>query len=225
MHVVQKWFHKTFNGLNNHQASWRNGSLISQGWSSNYLIDGGQWSWYSFYCQESACYTLHDAGFKSYHICYDLNQYNWCLTPASHHLCQLWFHNSCKCVELEELKKLTPAWKIVQKNADVAFWSFLQEGKLEEDNKCFERQPTFSATGGGSFYFFLFLINLFYFWLPGVFVAVHRLSLVAASRSYSSLWCTGFSLWWLLLLWSTGSRHAGFSSCGTRAAVVVAHRL
>ena len=32
-----------------------------------------------------------------------------------------------------------------------------------------------------------------------------------------SLWCTGFSLWWLLLLRSTGSRCAGFSSCGTRA--------
>ena len=43
------------------------------------------------------------------------------------------------------------------------------------------------------------------------------LSLVAASRGYSSLWCTGFSLQWLLLLWSSGSRHAGFSSCGSRA--------
>ena len=42
------------------------------------------------------------------------------------------------------------------------------------------------------------------------------LSLVAASRGYSLL-CTGFSLQWLLLLWSTGSRHAGFSSCGSRA--------
>ena len=27
----------------------------------------------------------------------------------------------------------------------------------------------------------------------------------------------GFSLQWLLLLWSTGSRHVGFSSCGTWA--------
>ena len=33
---------------------------------------------------------------------------------------------------------------------------------------------------------------------------------------YSSLQCAGFS-WWLLLLWSTGSRRAGFSSCGARA--------
>ena len=32
----------------------------------------------------------------------------------------------------------------------------------------------------------------------------------------SSLQCTGF-LWWWLLLWSTGSRHVGFSSHGSRA--------
>ena len=62
-----------------------------------------------------------------------------------------------------------------------------------------------------------FLINLFYFWLRWVFVAVGGLSLVAASRDYSLLRCAGFSLWWLLLLRSTGSRRAGFSSCGTRA--------
>ena len=33
----------------------------------------------------------------------------------------------------------------------------------------------------------------------------------------SSQQCTGFSLWWLLLLWSTGSRHMGFSSRSTWA--------
>ena len=33
----------------------------------------------------------------------------------------------------------------------------------------------------------------------------------------SSLRCTGFSLRWLLLLQSTGSRRAGFSSCGSWA--------
>ena len=49
------------------------------------------------------------------------------------------------------------------------------------------------------------------------------LSLVVASRGYSSLRCTGFSLRWLLLLRSTGSRCAGFSSCGSRAPVVVWH--
>ena len=71
-------------------------------------------------------------------------------------------------------------------------------------------------------------LNLFlciYFWLRWVFVAARGLSLVAASGGYSSLLCAGFSLWWLLLLRSTGSRHTGFSSCGTRASVVVAHGL
>ena len=38
------------------------------------------------------------------------------------------------------------------------------------------------------------------------------LSLAAASRGYSSLGWVGFSLQWLLLLWSTGSRHVGFST-------------
>ena len=42
-------------------------------------------------------------------------------------------------------------------------------------------------------------------------------SLVAASGGYSLLRCVGFSLQWLLLLRSTGSRCAGFSSCVTQA--------
>ena len=47
---------------------------------------------------------------------------------------------------------------------------------------------------------------------------MHRLSLVAVSEGYSSLKrCAGFSLRWLLLLRSTGSRRTGFSSCGTWA--------
>ena len=54
-----------------------------------------------------------------------------------------------------------------------------------------------------------------YFWLLWVFVAACGLSLVAVSRAYSSLWYTGFSLWWLLLLWSTGSRHTSFRSCSS----------
>ena len=60
--------------------------------------------------------------------------------------------------------------------------------------------------------FFLF----FYFWLRWVFVAACGLSLVAVSRGYSSLGCTGFSLWWLLWLQSMGSRW-GSSSCSTWA--------
>ena len=64
-----------------------------------------------------------------------------------------------------------------------------------------------------------FFLNLFiyYFWLPLVFVAACGLSLVVASGSYSSLRCVGFSLQWLLLLQSMGSRRMGFSSCGTWA--------
>ena len=50
-----------------------------------------------------------------------------------------------------------------------------------------------------------------------VFVAAHELSLVSASGGYSSLWCTGFSLQWLLLLQSSDSRRVGFSSCGAWA--------
>ena len=55
--------------------------------------------------------------------------------------------------------------------------------------------------------FFTFYFLLFFF----------RLSLVATSGGYSSLWCVGFSLQWLLLLRSVGSRRTGFSSCGTWA--------
>ena len=62
-------------------------------------------------------------------------------------------------------------------------------------------------------FYFLFI----YFWLRWVFVAVCSLSLVVASGGYSSLRCAGFSLWWLLVLRSTGSRHVGFGSCGMRA--------
>ena len=64
--------------------------------------------------------------------------------------------------------------------------------------------------------FFKFF-NLFNFWLHWVFVAARGLSVVVASRGYSLLWCAGFSLLWLLMLQSTGSRHTDFSSCGTWA--------
>ena len=64
-------------------------------------------------------------------------------------------------------------------------------------------------------YLFIILkIYLFiYLWLHWVFVAARGLSLVVASGVCSLLWCVGFSLLWLLLLWSMGSRHTGFSSC------------
>ena len=84
-------------------------------------------------------------------------------------------------------------------------------------SKGYRPTETISKTGaGGSSNFFSF-----FSWLRWVFVAVRRLSLVAVSGGYSSLRCAGFSL----LLQSTGSRRAGFSSCGTWASVAVAHGL
>ena len=70
-----------------------------------------------------------------------------------------------------------------------------------------------------AYLFFLNFIYLFIYLLAalGLRCCVRAFSLVAVSRGYSSLWCMGFSLWWLLLLWSTGSRRAGFSSCGLQA--------
>ena len=80
------------------------------------------------------------------------------------------------------------------------------------------------------FFFYKIFKNIFilfiiiYFWLHWVFVTALGFSLVVASRGYSLLRCEGFSLWWLLLLWSTSSRRTGsvavargLSSCGSRA--------
>ena len=68
-----------------------------------------------------------------------------------------------------------------------------------------------------NYYYFLKFIYLIYLFLAvlGLCCCV-GFSVVAASGGYSSLRCAGFSLRWLLLLLSTGSRRAGFSSCGSR---------
>ena len=61
-------------------------------------------------------------------------------------------------------------------------------------------------------------INLFIYWLRWAFVAAHGLSPVAARggplfvAARAASHCGG-----LFLLRDTGSRHAGFSSCGSRA--------
>ena len=67
------------------------------------------------------------------------------------------------------------------------------------------------------FFFIDLFVYLFIFWLRSIFIAASGLSLLGASRGYSSLRCAGFSLRWLLLLRSTGSRRAGFSNCSTWA--------
>ena len=65
---------------------------------------------------------------------------------------------------------------------------------------------------------FLKLFIYYLFFLCWVFVAVHELFLVSASGGYSSLRCTGFSLWWVLVLQSTVTlEHMG--------SIVVAPRL
>ena len=42
------------------------------------------------------------------------------------------------------------------------------------------------------------IIFIIYFWLCWIFIAVHRLSLVAVSGGYSLLLCAKVSVWWLL---------------------------
>ena len=64
---------------------------------------------------------------------------------------------------------------------------------------------------------YVYFLFIYLFWLCWVFIAARRLSLLVASRGYSSLQCTGFSLWWLLLLRSMVTRLTGFSSCSTWA--------
>ena len=64
---------------------------------------------------------------------------------------------------------------------------------------------------------FLFIYVFVYSGLRWAFVALAGLPLVVVNGSRTLLRCVGFSLKRLLLLWSTGSRHAGFSSCGTQA--------
>ena len=56
------------------------------------------------------------------------------------------------------------------------------------------------------FFFFFFFFNKFIYLFVFIFGHIG-----------SSLRCAGFSLRWLLLLRSTGSRREGFSSCGARA--------
>ena len=54
------------------------------------------------------------------------------------------------------------------------------------------------------------IIDFNSFWLSWVFIATCGFSLVVESRGYSLVVAgLGFSVWWFLLLWSTGSRGHG----------------
>ena len=66
-----------------------------------------------------------------------------------------------------------------------------------------------------NFFFLIIIILKFYLFFPA-------LGLCCCVWAFSSCSERASHLWWLLLLRSTGSRHVGFSSCGSRA---LEHRL
>ena len=66
-------------------------------------------------------------------------------------------------------------------------------------------------------YFFFIFIYLLYFWLYWVFLAARGLPLVVASRGYSVVAEHGLLLAVTSLVAESGSRHTGFSSCGSLA--------
>ena len=100
----------------------------------------------------------------------------------------------------------------------LSFASFSNAIKITSTNKYKVITLYFKGTINWKYFFlkeFLYFYLFIYFWLCWVFVPVQGLSLVAASGGHSSSRCTGLSLSWPLLLWSTSSRRAG--------SVVVAH--
>ena len=65
-------------------------------------------------------------------------------------------------------------------------------------------------------HFLSFFLNFIYFWLHWVFVAVRGLSLVAASRGYSLLWCAGFSFLFLKRQCQVKGKHINWTSAKFR---------
>ena len=72
---------------------------------------------------------------------------------------------------------------------------------------------------------FFFFKNCIYFWLCWVFVAAHRLSLDAASRSYSPVAVYRHLIAVASLFGKHGLQGSGFNSCGACTSVAVVHRL
>ena len=79
---------------------------------------------------------------------------------------------------------------------------------VQSDGLTFQKVP---GRGCSILFYFIIIIFKIYLFLAALALlcCARAFSLVAASRGYSLLRCTGFSLRWLLLLRSTGSRHAG----------------
>ena len=109
--------------------------------------------------------------------------------------------------------------QVKDKHVGKWWYHLLNWGRLREEHVC---EGKISGALVLDVFLFLFFKNLFILFILflaalGLVCSAHGLSLVVASGGYSSLRCTGFSLRWLLLLQSTGSRRVGFSSCGTQA--------
>ena len=71
-------------------------------------------------------------------------------------------------------------------------------------------------------FFFKKIILFVHFWLCWVFVAVWIFLQFWRAGATLQLGCTGFSLWWLLLLWSMALRCVNFRNYGSQA---LGHRL
>ena len=95
-------------------------------------------------------------------------------------------------------------------------WDLPRPG-LEPVSPAFAGRLSTTAPPGkpGTFVFNIFIY--FYFWLHWVFVAARGLFSSCGKQGLLFLAVRGLLIGWLLLLQSTGSRRAGFSSCGTRA--------
>ena len=106
----------------------------------------------------------------------------------------------------KEVQLMPASWKSSETLGWAGWAAHWQESRQEKFRTSLElcsaeSQITFQPLNN-----WIFLFCFVYFWLPWVFVAACGLSLVAASGGHSALRCAGFSLRWLLLLQSTGSR-------------------
>ena len=144
-------------------------------------------------------------------------------------MCEPSHYRACNCILIQGILNLRAIYALVRAyhlqshslSLGVSLFGFILLGTLCGSytwiSVSFFRVRNFSAVISSNIYF-LKLFILFYFWLHWVFVAALRLPLVVArGPGYSSLQCTGFSFWWLLLLQSMDSRCVGFSRCGTCA--------
>ena len=69
---------------------------------------------------------------------------------------------------------------------------------------------------------FEFFEKSLFIWFCWVFMAARAFLQLQQVRATIQLWCTDFSLWWLLLLQSAGSRARGLQSLRPTGSVVVA---